>query len=83
VNLHPNARTTPYTREMLVDRIEWLGWAVSDAAQAAGVSERTVYRWLARFRSKGPESLRDRHSRPRRRTGRGPTRHPARLYSQL
>ena len=42
VKLQPNAKMTPYTRELLVDRMERLGWAVSDAAQAAGISERTA-----------------------------------------
>lgn len=63
MNLHSNARTTPYTREQFVERVERLGWAVSDASQAAGVSERTVYRWLARYRAEGREGLRDRPSR--------------------
>jgi transposase InsO family protein len=60
VKLHPNAKTTPYTRELLSDRILRLGWAVGDASQAAGISERTAYRWLARYRAEGPQGLRDR-----------------------
>lgn len=31
MTLHPNAKTTPYTREMIVDRVLRLGWAVSEA----------------------------------------------------
>jgi transposase InsO family protein len=42
------------------------GWSVTSAAEAAGVSERTVYRWLARWRVSGPAGLRDRRSTPRR-----------------
>jgi transposase InsO family protein len=60
VKLHPNAKTTPYTRALIVERVERLGWAVSDAAQSAAVSERTVYRWMARYRSEGPAGLNDR-----------------------
>jgi transposase InsO family protein len=60
MKLHPNAKTTPYSRELLAERILRLGWAVSDASQAAGISERTAYRWLARYRAEGPEGLRDR-----------------------
>ena len=60
MRLHPNAKTTPYTRQLLAERILQLGWSVSDAAQAAGVSERTAYRWLARYRAEGPLGLRDR-----------------------
>lgn len=66
MRLHPNAKTTPYTREQIVERVLRLGWAVSDAAQAAGVSERTVYRWMARFRAEGRAGLRDRDCRARR-----------------
>lgn len=60
MRLHPNAKTTPYTRELLADRILRFGWAVSDAAQAAGISERTAYRWLARYRAEGRPGLQDR-----------------------
>jgi transposase InsO family protein len=35
---------------------------VADACQAAGVSVRTGYRWLARHRAEGPAGLRDRSS---------------------
>jgi transposase InsO family protein len=38
---------------------------VTAAAEAAGVTERTVFRWLKRFRSEGAIGLIDRSSRPR------------------
>lgn len=66
MRLHRNARTTPHTRALIVDRVRRLGWAVCDAAQAAGVSERTAYKWLARARDLGADGLMDRSSRPRR-----------------
>jgi transposase InsO family protein len=66
VKLHPNAKTTPLGRELLVDRVQRLGWSMQDAAQAAGISLRTGYRWLARERREGRPGLRDRSSRPRR-----------------
>jgi transposase InsO family protein len=66
VKLHPNAKTTPLGRELLVDRVRRLGWSMQDAAQAAGISLRTGYRWLARERREGRSGLRDRSSRPRR-----------------
>ena len=66
MRLHPNAKTTPFARELLVDRILQLGWAAEDAAQAAGVSERTAYRWLRRYREGGRSALEDRSCRPRR-----------------
>lgn len=66
MRLHPNAKTTPYTRAQIVERVLRLGWAVSDVAQAAAVSERTVYRWIARYRAEGGEGLWDRPCRARR-----------------
>jgi len=72
VRLHPNAKTTPYAREQIVDRVRRCGWSVADAAQSFGVSPRTAYRWLARHRAEGAAGLQDRGSRPhrsRRRTG--------------
>jgi transposase InsO family protein len=39
---------------------------VADASLAAGVSKRTSYKWLARFRAEGHAGLADRSSRPRR-----------------
>ena len=66
MKLHPNARTNPYAREQIVDRVRRLGWSVADAAQAMGISQRTAYRWLARYRSEGKPGLQDRPSRPRR-----------------
>jgi transposase InsO family protein len=39
---------------------------VTAAAEAAGVTERTVYRWLARWRAEGPAGLVDRRSAPKR-----------------
>jgi transposase InsO family protein len=74
VTLHPNAKTTPFARELLTRRVAELGWSMDDAAQAAGISPRTGYRWMARQRAEGREGLRDRRSTPHRmprRTGPG------------
>jgi transposase len=49
-----------------VERIENRGWSLVTAAEAAGISERTAYRWLARWRAEGEVGLRDRSSRPHR-----------------
>ena len=62
---HANARLSPIGRRLLVDRIERDRWTVGDAAEAAGISERTARKWLARFRAEGPGGLRDRSSAPR------------------
>jgi transposase InsO family protein len=66
MKLHGNARTCPNSRRLLVDRVCDQSWSVAGAAAAAGVSERTAYRWLARWREEGVEGLRDRSSAPRR-----------------
>src|SRR5581483_535938 len=74
MKLHGNARTCPNSRRLLVDRILEQGWSVAAAAEAAGVSERTVYRWLKRWRAEGPGGLADRSSRPYRSPSRLPER---------
>ena len=62
MNIHKNARTTPRSRALLVQRVVQEHWPVSAVAIAFGVSERTVYKWLARYRSEGLSGLRDRRS---------------------
>ena len=66
MRLHPKARTCPNSRLLLVERIERQGWSVMAAAEAAGISERTTYRWLARWRVEGEAGLLDRSSAPKR-----------------
>ena len=64
MQLHANARTCPNSRRLLVDRIVIGKWSVTAAAEAAGVTERTVWRWIKRFREEGEQGLVDRSSRP-------------------
>lgn len=59
---HPNAKTNVYQRRLLIRRVRQLGWTQRRAAEAAGVSVRTVAKWLARDR----RALADRSSRPHR-----------------
>ncbi|MDQ4131518.1 MAG: IS481 family transposase [Actinomycetota bacterium] len=66
MKLHANARTCPNSRRLLVDRILVEQWSVMAAAEAAGISERTAYRWLARWRAAGEAGLVDRSSAPKR-----------------
>jgi transposase InsO family protein len=66
MKLHGNARTCPNSRRLLVARVIEQGWSVTAAAEATGVTERTVYRWLARWRREGCRGLLDRSSRPHR-----------------
>jgi transposase InsO family protein len=62
MNIHKNARTTPQSRAMLVHRVLREHWPVSAVAIAFGISERTVYKWLARYRAQGWVGLQDRRS---------------------
>jgi transposase InsO family protein len=66
MKLHANARTCPKSRRLLVGRVVEHGWSVTEAAMAAGVSDRTAYRWLRRFREQGEAGLQDRSSAPKR-----------------
>ncbi|HEY2332869.1 MAG TPA: leucine zipper domain-containing protein, partial [Acidimicrobiales bacterium] len=49
MKIHGNARLLPSQRALLCERVRLQGWTVADAAEAFGVSERTAYRWLARW----------------------------------
>jgi len=64
MNSHKHAALTPKGRALLVSRVLEEGWQVALASQAAGVSTRTGYKWLARFKIEGPAGLLDRSSRP-------------------
>ena len=65
MRLHGNARTCPHSRLLMVQRVEEEGWTLTQAAEAAGVSVRTVSKWLHCFRHEGKDGLRDRSSAPR------------------
>lgn len=58
---HRSAKTNVYQRQLLIRRVRHEGWTQRQAAQAAGVSVRTVAKWVAR-----PLELGDRSSRPHR-----------------
>ncbi len=63
MRLHRNAKTSPKMRQLLVTRVTQLGWSRAAAAAAAGVSVRTVAKWVHRLRG-GDQTLEDRSSRP-------------------
>src|SRR5690348_13289549 len=65
MQVHARAPLSPIGRRRVVDRVLVQGWSVTAAAAAAAVSERSVYRWLARFRLEGPAGLIDRSCAPR------------------
>jgi transposase InsO family protein len=64
MKLHANARTCPHSRRLAVDRVEREGWTLAAAAEAAGVSVRTVSKWRRRYREEGEQGLLDRCSAP-------------------
>lgn len=59
---HRNAKTNVYQRQLLIQRVCHEGWTQAQAATAAGVSVRTVAKWVARAAT----GLADRSSRPHR-----------------
>ncbi len=65
MDLHQNARSCPASRAVLVRRIVEEGWRVRAAAVAIGISERSAYRWLARYRGEGEAGPQDRSRRGR------------------
>jgi transposase InsO family protein len=66
VHSHPNARLGLAGRLCLIQRVLTDGWTAPQAAAAFAVSDRTVRKWLARYRAHGPAGLRDQSSRPHR-----------------
>ncbi len=78
MNVHENARLTPVGRALMVKRIEQ-GLSVARAAEAFGVSRRTVGKWLQRHRRGGERRLHDRSSAPRR----CPRKTPAQTIDQI
>ena len=71
MQIHGNAKLVPSMRVLLVQRVLEERWKVAEVAAAFAISERTVYRWLARWRA-GDHRLVDRSSAPRRVPGRTP-----------
>jgi transposase InsO family protein len=65
MNLHSRARTCPASRELIAKRLQSGAWSWDQAA-VFGISERTAFKWLARYRTEGEAGLSDRSSRPRR-----------------
>ena len=67
---HPLARMTPISRERLIRRHLDEGMPLKALAAEAGISLRSAYKWLARYRTGGVAALADRRSvrRSQRRT---------------
>ena len=64
-NPHQNARTTIHSRELIVERHRQ-GRPVAVIAGELGISTRTVYKWLRRFRQDGRGALANAPSAPAR-----------------
>lgn len=66
MNMHKNAKLTPAGREELVRRVLEEGHPADVVGRDMGVSRRTVFKWIRRFRREGRAGLYDRSSRPER-----------------
>ncbi len=65
MQVHANAPLGPKGRETMVLRVLEQGWSRSEAAMAAGVSERTCSKWIKRYLAEGDGGLLDRSSAPK------------------
>ncbi len=65
MKLHGNAPFGPKGRATMARRVVEQGWSLTEAAEAAGVSERTCSKLVGRYRSEGEAGLWDRSSEPR------------------
>lgn len=65
MKVHANAPLGPKGRRIMVLRVVEDGWSLTAAAAAAGVSERTCHKWVARYRAEGEAGLLDRSSAPK------------------
>jgi transposase InsO family protein len=66
MKLHANAKLGPKGRLVMCRRVIEHGWSLTEAAEAAGVSERTARKWVRRYEEEGEAGLLDRSSAPRR-----------------
>ncbi len=61
---HRRAMLTRFRRLLLVQRVCEMKWSLPRAAESAGVSRMTVYKWVRRCKAEGLVGLEDRSSRP-------------------
>ena len=62
MDIHENARTTPYSRALMAARVA-AGESQAAVARAFGVCDRTVHKWVGRA-AEGTLALEDRSCRP-------------------
>jgi transposase len=65
MKLHGNAALSLIGRRRMVRFVVEQGRSIAEAAEAAGVSDRTCSKWVARYRAQGEAGLLDRSSAPR------------------
>jgi transposase InsO family protein len=66
MRLHGNAALSLKGRRRMVAAVVEQGRSVTEAAEAASVSDRTCAKWVARYRAEGDPGLLDRSSAPKR-----------------
>jgi transposase len=66
MQLHANAALSLNGRRRMVVAVLERGRSITEAAEAAGVSDRTCSKWVGRYHAEGEAGLRDRSSAPRR-----------------
>lgn len=64
MKLHANAALSLNQRRRMVRRVVDRGWSLTEAAEAAEVSERTCSKWVKRYLAEGEAGLLDRPSAP-------------------
>ena len=64
MDVHKNARLTPKGREAMVRSVVDDQITKAEAARRFHTTPKTVGKWVKRFRTHGPDGLRDRSSRP-------------------
>jgi transposase InsO family protein len=64
MKVHANAPLGPKGRLTMVQRVVEQGWSITEAAAAAGVSDRTCRKWRDRYLGEGRDGLQDRSSAP-------------------
>ncbi len=65
MDIHKNARLTPFSREALAQRVLGKQLSLKAAAAAFNVSPKTAAKWVCRYRQEGRDGMADYSSRPR------------------
>ena len=64
MEIHANAALSLKGRRLVAARVVERGWSLSEAAEAAEVSDHTARKWVGRYRQEGEAGLLDRSSAP-------------------